>query len=484
MKFKTRKLYKKAHFYTIIYDIARLFPLLAFPALQNILYMPTTIAGFITNYGLSALCVILLFTYVILEYRSTIYLEKKKSVYAKKGFFFKKRADIPYNCIQSLYVERNFMYRLFRARKFIINTPGSYTSKGDYNLFLSKKNDLELRSEVFGNQDVDIKYKGGFLRIILMAATWSNALNGLLIVAPVLYKTSDVFVDIFKNYFMHRLNISTYIIKIGVPPAVSGLATVLIACWGIAYIYQLSSNAFFSTKIKDNIIHISRGLLNRYEFVTTTDKLNAIQIKQSVLMLLLKLKSVYIQTIGSGAQKGDRSLLIPADNDENINKVLSKITTLPKEENYKVKAKKTEFMAYLWFPFYSILGTVATMLILHHFGYFSEIVRWPLFALLGVFVYWLFFRIYAYTKSSIVICDRAVQVDYFKKLNITRTYIPYDKIQYVQVYQSPFQRIYKTAHIKIFIYSNKRKFYKIKYLKYNKVMEAVDIIETRMKYKY
>lgn len=484
MKFRNRKLYKKAHFYTILYDLARLFPLLVVPVLQNLLYKPTTTAAFITNFSISALCVVFLFAYIILEYRSTMYLEKEKSVYTKKGFFFKKRADIPYNCIQSLYVERAFMYRIFRTRKVIINTPGSYTAKGDYNLFLSKKNDLALKTEIFGKEDVDLKYNGGFLRIILMAATWSNALTGLLIIAPVLYKTSDIVVDIFKNYFVNRLDISSYIIKIGVPPAVSGLATLLIICWGIAYVYQLSSNAFFSTKIKNNIIHISRGLLNRYEFVTTTEKLNAIQIKQSVLMLLLRLKSAYIQTIGSGAQKGDRSLLIPADREENINKILSKITTLPTEENYKVKPKKTEFMSYLWFPFYCILGTVAAMLILHYLGYFAEIVRFPLFAILGVFVYWLFFRIYSYTKSSITICDKAVQIDYFDKLNITRTYIPYDKIQYVQIRQSPFQVFYKTAHLRIYVYSNKRKFYKIKYLKYKKVLEAVDIIETKMKYRY
>lgn len=413
-----------------------------------------------------------------------MYLEKDISVYTKKGFFFKKRADIPYNCIQSIYVERNFIYRLFKARKFIINTPGSYTTSGDYNIFISKKNDLILRSEIFGKKDENLKYNGGFLRIILMAATWSNALTGLLILAPVLYKTSDIVVDIFKKYFVDKVDISSYIIKIGVPPAVSGLATLLIVCWGIAYVYQLSSNAFFTTKIYDNIIHISRGFLNRYEFVTTKEKINAIQIKQSVLMLILNLKSAYIQTIGSGAQKGDRSLLIPADREENINKMLGKITSLPKKENYKITPKKKEFMAYLWFPFYSILGTVGVMLLLDYLGYFSQIVRYPLFTVLGVFIYWLFFRIYSYTKSSITICDKAVQIDYFNKLNITTTYIPYNKIQYVQIRQSPWQILNKTAHIRIYIYSNKKKYYQIKYLKYNKVMEAVDLIETKMKYEF
>lgn len=95
MKFRNRKLYKKAHFYTILYDLTRLFPLLVVPVLQNLLYKPTTTAAFITNFSISALCVVFLFAYIILEYRSTMYLEKEKSVYTKKGFFLKKELIFP-----------------------------------------------------------------------------------------------------------------------------------------------------------------------------------------------------------------------------------------------------------------------------------------------------------------------------------------------------------------------------------------------------
>lgn len=485
MKKRNRRLYKKAHFYTFLNDCSHFAPLLLFPLLQNLLFNPTSLLAIITNYGLSILCVILLFIAIWLEYRSILYVEKDSSVYTKKGFFFKKRADIPYDCIQSVYIQKNLFTRLFfGARQYFINTPGSYTANGDYAIYLRKRNSLELTKAIFEKQEKSIKYHGGFLRIILMSATWSNALTGLLMFAPVLYKTSGTARDYLKEYFLTKMDISNYIIKIGVPPALTGLATLLLASWVLAYIIQLSQYSFFTTEISHNVIHISRGFPNRTEFFTSTDKLNAIQIKQSVLMLILNLKSVYIRTIGAGVQKGDKSILIPADRDEGIDKILSHITSLPKKENYKIRPTKTEFMAYLWFPFYSILGTVATMLLLNHFGYFGEIVRVPLFVLLSIFIYWLFFRIYAYTKSSITICDKAVRIDYFYRLNITRTYIPYDKIQYVNVYQSPFQRMYKTAHIKIYIYSNKRQYYKIKYLKYNKVMEAVDLIETKLKYDY
>ncbi|MCH5201882.1 MAG: PH domain-containing protein [Oscillospiraceae bacterium] len=484
MKKQRRNLYKKAHFYTWLNYSSHFIPLLVLPLLQNLLFNPTSIAAIITNYGLSIICVIMLFTAITMEYKSILYMEKENSVYAKKGVFFKKRADIPYDCIQSVYIQKNFVPRLMGgARRYIINTPGNYTANGDYAIFLRKRNAVALTESIFEKNENEIKYHGGFLKIILMAATWSNALTGLLILAPLLYNTSNILSVYLREYFLKSMDLVNYIVKIGVPPAFSGLAAILIVCWGIAYFAQLIRYSFFKAEISGSVINIKRGFLNRSEFITTKEKINAIQIRQSILMLVLNLKSVFIQTIGGGVQKGDKSLLIPADREEKINQILGEITTLPKKENYKIKPKKTEFMAYLWFPFYSILGTIGTMAVLEYFGYFGEIVRIPLIVTLLIFIYWLFFRMYSYSKSSITICDRAVRIDYFDKLNITRTYIPYDRIQYVKVYQSPWQRLYKTAHIKIYIYSNKTKHYKIKYLKYNKVMEAVDIIETRMKYR-
>ncbi len=482
MKKHSLKTYKKAHIYTLFDSMPSFVVLLALPIIQHLLFNPTSLPAIIANYGFSGLFVILVTTALILEYKSMQYMEKDKSVYTKKGFFFKKRADIPYDCIQSVFIEKSILYRLFGARKFIVSTPGSYSQKGSYSIFLRKRNSKALLGKIFQKKTGGLIYHGGSLRILLMAATWSNSLTGLLVAAPTLYELSKVSDTYLTNFLRHSSDITNYIIKIGVPPAVSGLATLILIGWGFTYFVQLWRYSFFKANISKSFIHISRGFLSRSEFVTSTEKINAIQIKQSILMMILNLKSAYIRTIGSGVQKGDKSLLIPADREETINRILGIITTLPKKEDYLVRPVKTEFMAYLWFPFYSILGTVAAMFLLRHFGYFGDIVRIPLMVILCVFIYWLFFRMYSYKSSSITICENAVKIDYFERMNITRTYIPYDKIQYVRVYQSPFQRIYKTAHIKIFIYSNKKKSYKIKYLKLHKVTQAVDLIETKMKY--
>lgn len=479
----SKRRYKKAHIFTLLNSVPSFVPILILPVLQHLLYNPTSIPALIANYGLSVLFAILVLVGLILEYKSIKYIEKDKSVYTKKGFFHKKRADIPYNCIQSVYIEKNISYRIFGgARRYIINTPGSFSSKGSYSIFLRKRNSVDLTQEIFKKKSGGFIYHGGSLRIILMAIAWSNSFTGLLVAVPTLFELSKISAQYLEQFLSRSSDLTNYIMKIGIPPAVSGLATLMIIGWGFTFLVQLWRYSFFTAYISKSIIHIKRGFISRCEFITSTEKINAIQIKQSILMMILNLKSAYINTIGSGVQKGDKSLMIPADREETINRILGIITTLPKSEDYTVKPQKTEFLGYLWFPIYSIAGTIFTMVLLNHFGYFGEIVKIPLFVLLFVFIYWLFFRMNAHRKSQITICDKAVKIDYFQRMNLTRTYIPYDKIQYVKVYQSPFQRLYKTANVKVYIYSNKSKFYKIKYLKYDKTMEAVDLIESKMKY--
>lgn len=474
--------YKKAHAYTILSYSPNFVFLMVFPVLQSMLFNPDSILEIIANYGFTLLFLILVFTSITLEYRSILYTEKEDRLYTKKGFFYIRKSDIPYVCVQSVNVEKRLFPRIFGAYRLSVHSPGSFTPNGDFSLYLRKKNAEELNRKIFGTFDGAVKYKGGFFRIILMAASWSNALTGLLILAPVLYRQSTQTGIILRDYFMQRMDISNYIIKTGVPPALSGLATALIVCWGIAYVFQLARYAFFSLEIKDNIIRIRRGLINRNEFITKTEKICAIQIRQSLLMLVLNLRSAYIKTIGSGVRKGDKSLLIPADKKKNINNILGRITSLPTTQDYKIKPGKRVFMSYLWLPFFCIVGTVAVMFILDLLGYFGEIVSIPLAVLLLVFVVWFFFRILCWKKSDIIICDKAVQIDYFYRINLTRTYIPYSRIQFAEVYQSVFQRAAKTATIKIYVYSNKRSSYKIKHLSYPKLLEAVDIIETKMKY--
>ena len=422
----------------------------------------------------------MILTSVILEYLNILYIERETRLYAKKGFFYKSHSDIPYNCIQSVYIKKNMFPMLFGARQYYIYTPGSFLSHGSYSIYLSKKKTNGLSSTIFGDEKPMFTYHGGFFKTILMAATRSNTLTGLLIIAPVLYKTSSVTNQLLKLYFQNTMDIIRYIISIAVPEAISGFATLLIAGWVIAFTVQLERYSFFTLEIGETAIRIKRGIFNRVEFITATKKINAIQIRQSIIMLLLNLKSTYIKTVGSGVQKGDMGLLIPADKDAHTNEILKRITSLQKQEDYKVRPVKTEFFSFLWFPIYSIGGDILTMVVLYRLGYFGEIVRVPLIVLLVVFVYWLFFRIYSYTQSEITICDKAVRIDFFDKLNITRTYIPYDRIQYVEVYQSPFQRLYKVANVKVYVYSNKTSSYRIKNLKYDKVMHAVELIENRM----
>ncbi|MGN1050978.1 MAG: PH domain-containing protein [Acutalibacteraceae bacterium] len=479
MKNNTKK-YKGAHPYTIWAYLGDSWFVLLIPLVQNILYAPKSIVAIITNFGINILFVILLFTAIILESTSIKYQEKEASLYAKKGFILKRRADIPYNSIHSVTVQKNIFPMLFNARKIYINTPAIKGTSGDYSLYVSKKKEKALKSNIFSEKSLDHTYNGGSLRVIVMSAFWSNSLTGLLIFVPILNKISNIFGEQYGEILYQSFDISDYIISVGVPPVLAGLATALLIGWCVAFVVQLCRYGFFKSQLYGDNIVISRGVFNRLQFATKKDKINAITIKQSIPMLILNLKTVCIHTIGAGLQKGDKSVLMPAERSHKIKRFINRIFKTPKRENQTLSVRKRDIMAYLWFPIYSILGTLLLGAVLIYLGYFNTIVRIPYFVVLTILIYWLFFRMYCHSKAGISISEEAVQIDYFKRLNRTTTIIPYDKIQFLELYQGPPQRIFKTAHLKVYIYSQHKEYFKIKHLKYKELSHIVDEIEDRI----
>ncbi len=455
-------------------------PVLALPIIQSVLLDPTSVVGVLMGYGTTPIIIVLFLTAVFLEYRSIGYRESPKRLRASKGFFYLRSSDIPYQSIQSVYIKKNLRPRIFGARQFFIYTAGSFLKKGSYSLFLNRKNEKQLVSTIFGNSEPLIRYKGGVLRTVIMVMAHSNTLTGLIIIAPMLYRISTQTDQMLKQSFDSTVSLLEFGFALILPEAIADTAALLIGGWAIAFIVQLFRYAFFRLEIGEKYIKTSRGIFNRVDYLMPISKINAIQIRQSILMQLMNLRSTYVNAVGVKAQKGDLGMLIPADTEKNTNAVLDRITDMPKSDGIKVKPVRSEFMSFLWLPAFSVLGDLGAMLALHLLGYFGEVVRFILIVLLVVLVYWVLFRITAYFKSSLTICDKAVRIDYFERLNFTRTFIPYERIQFLNVYRSPVGKIYNTANLKVYVYSNKYTSYRIKNLRYDTLMEAVKIIEERI----
>lgn len=451
------KKYERTHYFTIYSFLSKYIWVLLIPILQSLILKPQTLSGIIASYGINILVLFILISFSITNYGNLKYVGSKNSFNIKKGIIIKRTFYIPYSSIHSIIIEKNIIPSIFGAERLQVITPSkkifsSYKSLS-LSLFLKKEEILETVEKIYGNAKKYFSYKSNHFKIVLMSATWSNSLTGLLVLAPFIKNIGNIFGDQYSKIIYNNFDLSSYIILRGLPPLSAAIASVLILSWAAAFIILFFRYYKFSTKVCDNRIIISRGLINKNLFITEKNKINCLTIKQSILMQVFNFHSLYLHTIGTGFQKSDKSLLVPAEKEKVINKTINEFIKIDNKKAKKTVKPKHAGLSYILpaLILFSIL--VVLYIILEIFSAFTEIIHLAYLFAIPLTILWMFFRYRAYQKSAILLGEQAVEIKYFSRLNLTHSIIPYERIQFARISQSPFQRYSKRCNLTVNIYS-------------------------------
>lgn len=473
---KKKHKYKHVHIYTFFKYVSRFMFLLIIPLIQHILLQPQSLIGFIGAMGFNVLCVILLVTITFAEYRSTAYYNSDDEFSIRRGFIIHRRAKIPHSAIETVTIQRNFLPMLTGARMLHMDTPAVGTNDVDVNLYLTNKKIEAILSKIYNAEVPTTIYKSNNLRIMLMAATWSNSFTGYLIFVPFINKVGDILGREFSEMLYSRMDVSIYFAAIGIPPAAATLASLALIGWAVSFIFQFFGYFSFKTQISDNYIQISRGFINKTMHVTPKDKINVLQLRQNILMIPIKLYGVFAYTISSGKTKGDKSMIVPAQQYSSASAAVKEILGMNTAEDNLVRPGKAELVSYLLIPFYVMLGMIAAQVGLYLLKVQSEILQLLMVLTAIITVVWAVFMMVAHKRSFIAGNDDCLIVGSYSGFTITKSYISYEKIQSVVVRRSIFQRMSKDCTVKIYAYGERRHCFIVRQLNYVDVYKTISKI--------
>lgn len=474
---RKKKTYLRAHPYTVLTYLSRFTYLLIIPLLQHLLFQPQNLAETIATAGVNILFVLLILFTAVGEYQGIVYRYNVKGIYLRRGWFIKRTSTVPAACIQSVSIQKNIFPALFGAVRVHIDTPGAIRNKSDISLVLSRRKTRHVIDRIFEEDDVSILYKSSFLRILVMAATWSNSITGLLIFAPFINRVGTVLGEEFSAKLYEGINLGVYLAAIGLPPVAAYIAGILVFGYIVAYLVQVFRYGRFSVSRTGSRVIINRGLISRNTFITETEHINAVSARQSILMLLFRLKSVYIHTIGSGKAKGDKSLLIAAQSSKTIDRVLMTLSGRTLNFQQGITPPKHKAKSFLYLPAACILCVIPAAVLLSALGLYGEILILMLLFGVPVLFLWLGFRFLAYKKTALAYNGKAVMACGFKRMNLTQNAVPYEKVQYLVIKQSLFQKFSHSCHVTVYIYSDHRQGFTVKNLDYKEACDTVEEIE-------
>lgn len=474
--------YKRVHPFTIYTYLYKFIFLLIIPLVQNLLFKPRGLAEIIATMGFNILFVGVIIFFAVMEYKQIRFRCGKSDFFFKRGLFVERKFKIPYSVMQSVIIQKNIFPGIFGAVRIHIDTPASLPNKSDVTVWMSRKRAAETERSIYSLEKITAIYKSAPYHILVMAATWSNSFTGLLIFAPFVSKVGKILGEQYSQKLYETVNLSTYLVAIGIPPATAYFAGILVIGFVVAVVVQIFRYGNFKITKRQSYFEIERGIITNTKNLIVTAKINAYEIKQSLLMIFFKLHSVYIHTIGSGKAKGDRSLLIPAQNKDKTKKILSTFTSIPLKYTKQVKCHKNKLLAYLYLPIFTGVCIIIGGAFLTYISFNKDILLICMALAVPLNIIWIIFRCIAHSKAAIAYNDKAVIINSYKKLNLTTALIPFEKLQYIVIRQSLFQQISGSCNVKAFIYSEHRESFTIKHLSLIAAQEIIDEIHTVTKH--
>lgn len=470
--------YKKIHSYSILEYISHFAFLFIIPLIQQLIFFPHSKAEFLGTLGLNIIICIMIIAWCIIETSNFKYLKTPNTLYIKTGIILKKQSQIKFDKIHSFRISKNIGLMIFNALKITIGIPSNSRKKLNLQLIISNKSLLnDFKKDI---NDKSIKtYKSNIWKIMLMSALWSNSTTGLLIMSLFINKVGKILGQEALDRLYSTVDIRLKIIAFGVPPLTATIAYILILGWLVAFIVQLFKCSRLTLINDIETIKIKKGLINIDYQIIEKKYINAIFIKQTLLMKLFRLYSANVSAADINKKKKEKSIIIDASNIDTIKKQISQIITTPKIK-YIINASKKTLKNFLYMPIIFSSISLIIIYILTYIRLFKPFINLIIVFILPILAWWIIFRVLAFKNTKLIICDNCIISCGYKGLSLINTIIPLEKIQNIEIKQNPFQHLSNRCSFHVFFFSQSKERTIIKHLDIEKVENSVETIESYM----
>lgn len=380
----------------------------------------------------------------------------RKNIVLISGVFVNKEIKMPYKNISSVTTEETFYIRPFKAVKVNIDTCAGAWGKSDMSLFLKKEQVKQLQQRIPGSKqkgETNVRINPKWYEIVFFSFVFSSSLSGIVYIVAFLLQSRNIAMDIIENEledFIEFANSLAAKIALGIPPTAVALALIILITWLLSFISNMFRYAKFTMSKGRRILKVDMGILTKRHIYLVPDKINYVDLRQSVIMKFCKAVSVNISCSGYGNKKNELPVLLPVQTPYRSNETLDMLGFGKYVTKNRIKPKMALF-SYIWIPLVlTLLIIVAAIFIYYFFESFSRIVVF--FAIMAAIpcIWFLIAKIVACFTSGVSIENNFCCVRFSKGFTFHTILADKEKIAKLQIIQNPIDK--KTGRCKLDFY--------------------------------
>lgn len=454
--------YKHSHAINIIEHTTKYLILLIFPAIR---------ALFIGNIGFYAwlkgtwfditivLVIILLGFWAWYKY---VYKLTEEGIYIKQGVILPKYRYIPYDKLSVISIERPYYLIPFKAVRLNADTDGGFFAIPDFSITIYKSqvdNIVKKANAPFINYaEVKRVYLPKNFYIAVLSFVASNSLTGVIFASTFISGTGKILGNEFQERVVVGITSVASFIAVGVPPIAAVIGFVILGGWAVSFTVNLIRHLKFRATRQSGNLFIQSGLVTRREYYITVDRINLIELRQTLTTKLMGLYVAFIHSNGYGKRKDELSVLMPSGEDYDIAQNMKLL--LPEIPICKpiIKPKPKYLSRFLIPPIWSVI--IATSLLLIGYNYFVDFQKIILYIGLMAEIpclWYLFVKIVSYFHTGIGVSETAYTLCYTYGYRIKTVAVPKKRIVKLRIRRSMFQLMSGCCDLIIFTFSEGKK---------------------------
>lgn len=402
-----------------------------------------------------------------------------KQILVTNGCFVTKRYRIDKKNITTLCSIEKFYFRPIKVTKIKIDTPAGSAKIPDLVVILSQKNAQSImKNQKFylGKVNYNLRYKPRSMALVALSAVSSNSFAGVVLISTFVIQSGQVFGEEFSDRIYYSLEEFASKIAYGIPPFAAAFALIIIFGWFLAFTSNLLKHYHFSVAMDDTAIEIIGGMFTKRTYLLPRHHINYIDIRQTLFTKLLKVSSIFVDTIGYGKEKDDMSAIFPVADTNRIHKELDMSVPEFRVSNRQLRPSYSSVIKYTFYPIiFLCLVPVGVSFLKKSFPIFHDSIEW-LGAMCSIPLVWLtIVRILDLKTAGISLVNGCYTMRYSKAFTFHTVVIPKDKIISIRIASSIFQRLSNKCDVYVSSFSENAKTHCIKNLKRDAVTTLFDI---------
>lgn len=440
------------------------FWLLIIPLARSLVAVKFDIATWLRGWWLDILVIVAIFIFAFLRWAFVTYEIKDDEIVANTGFFGMFRVYVPYNKICCVSITQGALYRPFKAYKVYIDTNSGSDKATDLVLSM-KPADLEALKSFSASPHANVKfvYTPRKRNLLIFSLLFSSTLSGVIIFTTFLVQASRIVGREIEQRFFYKLSSYAKYFTLKLPKYVVALAGVIIAGWLFSFCVNIVRHWSFTVKRDDNNIVITSGFVTKRFHQIPVDKINYIDIQQSLLMKIFKICSVQIHASGYGKGSREIAVLIPVTTLSVVKRTMSLLTPEFKSVPVQIKPLKRNIMRYIMPPLVLCLSIPVVCVLGSYFlPNWTEIFRFAGIIFEVPALWLLIVKASSILTTGIGISNSYANLSYCSLYKFHTVLVRTDKISKVSVYQTPFQYMANNISFKFNVHGESKLSHKIK----------------------